>query len=166
MSPTAKTEARREKVAEVLASPGKRTRIQIAEEVGTNLAAVKRDLAVLATRFKDSADGVFAEAKAQQLAIFELMEESLISGQAEPDVVNSWRQIRESISKLLGLDAPTKHLTARVDGTDLRFKAAIAGLSEAQMEEVYLFAQRLPRDYKPQPLDATFFPTPARKELP
>ena len=57
------TEQRREKLAEALVS-GAKTRSEIAAEVGTNLAAVKRDLSALAEQVMSKPNNKVARARA------------------------------------------------------------------------------------------------------
>jgi hypothetical protein len=120
------------------------TRRQIAAEVGTNLAAVKRDLAALSGRFQAENSEAFAEYRKAQLAVLELMEESLVTGKASPDVVNAWRGVRGDISKLLGLDAPTKSLSVSLTG-------ALTGLSPDQQKDVEAYARRLTESVEQPP---------------
>ena len=160
----AAVEQRREKVAEALGG-GAKTRAEIAAEVGTNLAAVKRDLAALAQRFEGDAKAAFAEFRRAQLAVFELIEKNLVEGSVEPEVAREWRAIRSEISKLLGLNAENRsivaHVGARQDRMFLEFKKHAAGLDEGQLREAFALMDSMER--KPAVKDASWYPSP---ELP
>jgi hypothetical protein len=43
--------------------------------------------------------------------------ENVLSGDLAPDMANAWRAIMSDFSELFGLNAPQKHLTARIDAT-------------------------------------------------
>jgi DNA-binding Lrp family transcriptional regulator len=99
------------------------------------------------------------EIKAAQLKVFELIERNLIEGTIPTDVAREWRGIRSEISQLLGLNAPSKHISAHVSAPDdanyMRFRAAVSGLTEDQLYEVYRFAKSLSREKLPM-TDAQF----------
>lgn len=138
----------------------------IAASVGVSKVTLWRDIQKMSLQFAEGNAGALAQLKKMQVgALLQLVEE-LHDGELSPDVGNSIRGFLDSVSKILGLDAPTKHLTARVDGTDMRFKAAIAGLSENQIESVYDFARSLAREKQTQVVDASWFPQPEQKALP
>jgi len=162
-------EARRQRVAEALAEGPKKTRGQIAAEVGTNLAAVKRDLAALALQFQAGNKEAFAEYRKTQLAVFELMEESLVTGQADPELVREWRAVRSEISKLLGLNAENRSIVAHVTSDSsplvMRFRKATAGLTDYQMEEAFQYLSRIPREKVARVIDASMLPAPEPKLL-
>jgi hypothetical protein len=150
-----KVERRQVKVAEAFMK--NLTRRQIAAEVGTNLAAVKRDLAALSGRFQAENSEAFAEYRKAQLAVLELMEESLVTGKASPDVVNAWRGVRGDISKLLGLDAPTKSISVNLSG-------ALQGLSIEQQADVAAYARTLTESVEHAPDIVVNFVTPKKEQ--
>lgn len=88
--------------------------------------------------------------KHAQLQTYELMERSLIEGKIAPEIAREWRGIRSEISQLLGLNAPSKsvhlNVTANQTGRFHKFVQAAAGLSEAQLEQVFQFAASLERE--------------------
>ena len=103
-----------------------------------------------------------------QMEVLELIEESIVGGLILPEVANAWRAVRADISKLLGLDQPTRHVTARVnvdaDPPALRLKQAVGGLDDDQLEEVARFAASLAR--KPAVKGEDWFPAKPKGELP
>lgn len=157
-------DARRARIAIALAEGKSRQEIMTSEDI--TRVTLWSDIKALMGEFSAGNRERFGEFVQAQVELAINQYEATITGEIPPDVSNALTSIMGRIARLTGSDAPTRAVVGHVSsGTDLRFKAAVAGLSETQMEEVYLFAQRLPRDYKPQPLDATFFPTTARKEL-
>lgn len=134
----------------------------IAAELGVSRSTLWRDLESLRLKYSSEASAEFQEYRKKQLEILEQIEKAIVAGIILPDVANAWRQVRADISKLLGLDSPTKHLTAHVDAESsplfLRMKKACAGLGEAQLEEVMRFAAALPRAASAAPKDASWFP--------
>jgi hypothetical protein len=146
-SPKAKMEERRDRVIEGM-KDGK-TQTEIAEELKISRSTLWRDLATLRERFSEDNSEAFIEYKKAQLQVLELIEKGLLEGTINTKVADSWRAIRSDISKLLGLDAPTRTITARVDAESsplfLRFKQSAAGLTEQQLDEVMRYAQGLSR---------------------
>jgi hypothetical protein len=146
------------------AAEGK-TQGQIAAEVGASLATVKRDFKALALDFQQTTSIANAEFRRAQLAAFELIEQSLVQGQINSETANAWRGIRSEISKLLGLNAPERKVTAHVTGEHSRkyllFRESVAGLDEKQLQEVYRFAKAIKRTWTPPPIEADF-PPPMR----
>jgi hypothetical protein len=108
-----KREARRKKVVERIKTVGARP---TPEEVGCSRMTLWRDLTALeqqgqlAITERDRKEMVIA-----QYEVLLRMEKAAIEGELPPEVVNSWNKVRESIAKLLGLNAATKTITARID---------------------------------------------------
>jgi hypothetical protein len=156
-STEAAIEGRRAKVVEGVAEGLRQS--DLVEELGVSRSTIWRDLEALRTRYSDEADASFADYRKKQLEVLEMIEQAIVNGLILPDVANAWRNVRADISKLLGLDAPTKHLTARVDagGTALqyRFLERAHGLSEGQIEEVFKMMDAMPRGSRPT-LEAAF----------
>ena len=74
------------------------------------------------------------------------------------------------ISKLLGLNAESRAVVAHVSASEhsplfLRFKKAVAGLSDAQVEELLAAAEKMRREPVPALRDASWFPAPEPKAL-
>jgi hypothetical protein len=146
--------AQRQKKAVDLAKAGFSQK-DIAGELGVDRVTIYRNLKELTEKFQTENSAAFEEFKRAQLEVFELMERSLIEGKVSVDVAREWRGIRSEISSLLGLNAPTKSITAhiRTDGTGRfhKFVQSAAGLSDAQMEQVFQFAASLEREPLPMP---------------
>jgi len=101
--------------------------------------------------------------------VLERIEQAIVEGVVPPDVANAWRAVRADISRLLGLDAPSKSLSVKVDAESsplfLRFKKSIAGLDELRLEEAFKYLSGLPRTKTAQAPDQSWFPKPAPKTL-
>ncbi len=127
-----------------------------------------RDLQTITERFQSESADAVEQYKRAQLAVFELMERSLLEGQIDTDTAREWRGIRAQISKLLGLNAPQRTITATVnadvDPTTLgrysRFCHETRHLTDEQLEKVYEFARPM-NVYTP----ATNLGPPATSEL-
>jgi hypothetical protein len=92
------------------------TQAEIAQAVGaTNRLQVQRDLAQISKPLQLENSTAFEQIKRAQLQTYELMERSLIEGKISPDIAREWRGIRSEVSRLLGLNAPTKTISATVN---------------------------------------------------
>jgi hypothetical protein len=89
--------------------------------------------------------------KQQQYQVQLRMEQALLEGVLDPQTIMAWNKVRESIAKLLGLNAESRAVVAHVtaDAEDLpRYRVilnAFSGLSEAQVEEVLTIARNMKR---------------------
>jgi transcriptional regulator with XRE-family HTH domain len=132
----------------------------VADALGVDRITIYRNLKKLTEKLVGEA----TEGRLAQLKVFELIEQSLVEGKVEPEVAREWRAIRSEISQLLGLNAPTKSITAHVatqgDGRFHRFIQAAAGLSDGQLETVLQFAAQIGRE----PLELPAGPPPLRLE--
>ena len=159
-------EARRAKVMEGMEQG--LTQADLVDELQVSRSTLWRDLAALRERWSGEADQSFAEYRKKQMEVLELIEEAIVGGLILPEVANAWRAVRADISKLLGLDQPTRHVTARVnvdaDPPALRLKQAVGGLDDDQLEEVARFAASLAR--KPAVKGEDWFPAKPKGELP
>jgi len=169
-SSQAEIELRREQVIEKLKTADHQTLTQLAEDLGVSRATLWRDLQAIEARFvAGSAEDVKQFKEAQYHALLKI-EEATVKGTIEPDVANALTRIRESVAKLLGLNAPTKSvsLTASVETHDLRylkFEAAADGLDDVQLEEAFDYLRKLPRTPRVTVKDASWFPQPEPKQL-
>jgi hypothetical protein len=123
---------------------------KMAEALGVSRWTIYRSLKPLVEKMRETNPEKFLEGRLQQKAVYELMEQALVEGTIEPDVARAWQSIRDSISRLMGYDAPSKsvHVNVSTDGTGRfhKFVQSVAGLSEAQLEQVFAFAAALERE--------------------
>jgi len=156
-NPTRKTQraARRAKALELLNAGVDRTAIR--EELNISRTTFWRDLQAIEARYIDGSVEDVKKFKAAQLAALMRLEEATIKGEVDPTTAQALIRIRDSVAKLLGLNAETKHLRVNVNasanqtGRFHKFVTHVAGLSDAQLDEVFRFADSLPRDPLPEP---------------
>jgi hypothetical protein len=80
-----------------------------------------------------------------------------------PDVANAWRQVRSDISKLLGLDAPSKSVRyeAEMDPDRLsgyrKWVTETRGLDDADFAPVWAMVAEIRKNKVRKPIEA-FFP--------
>lgn len=95
------------------------TKEAIAEILGVSRTTFWRDLQAIEARYvAGSNDDVRHFKEAQYQALMKI-EEATANGTIEPDVANALTRIRDSVAKLLGLNAPTKSIHATVSGPKL-----------------------------------------------
>jgi hypothetical protein len=140
----------------------------IAEELRVSRQTFWRDLQAIEAHYvAGSTEDVKQFKEAQYRALIKI-EEATAKGTIAPDVANALTRIRDSVAKLLGLNAPTKAIVGHVSGNQdvlyLKFKKAIFDLTESQIEDVLHFAAKLPREPVVTIKDASWFP-PTPKEL-
>lgn len=113
-----------------------------------------RDIDKMTKQFAESNQGAFAEARRQQLAVFELMEKALLEGAASTEIVREWRSIRSEMSSLLGLNAPTVSIRADVGNEKVRgfypqFARATMKLKHPESwAKLWDYIEAMPDDYK------------------
>lgn len=99
------------------------------------------------------------EMVAAQYTVLQRMERALIDGTLDADIINAWNRVRESIAKLLGLNAPTKSISATVNVNPehsqefLEYRAAVAHLNDEQKADVLRYARSLPNLWVAPPMD-------------
>jgi len=86
------------------------TQEEVIAALGCSEATLVRDLTKLCERFRGENSSKYQEFVQAQLGVFELMEKSLLDGKIDAPTANAWRQIRDSVSNLLGLNAPTRNI--------------------------------------------------------
>jgi hypothetical protein len=157
-------EDREKRIAEELARGTSRRDIQQKLQIKsrTTLWRSVRDLQRRSLLTLDPND--LRTAREAQGKILLKIEESLVSGKLPPDVVTAWTRLRESMARLFGLNAESRslhlHASANTDSLWLRFKKAISGLSETQIEDAIRYLTALPRTPKAVVKDASWFPAP------
>jgi len=124
------------------------THHEVSSMLGVSPSTTWRDLEALTVRFKAEAGPAYAEFVKAQVAVFELMEKSLAEGKIDHQTANSWRGIRDSISDLLGLNAPSRSVSVTVDAEEAlvgykRFRYETRFMSQEQLEQVYAFTKTL-----------------------
>jgi hypothetical protein len=132
------------------------TQEAIAEILGVSRTTFWRDLQAIEARYvAGSNDDVRHFKQAQYKALMKI-EEATANGTIEPDVANALTRIRDSVAKLLGLNAPERKITlnADVDPEKLvgyrKFLYHTRHLSEADIiAKVYPFCDSLPPSETP-----------------
>lgn len=114
-------------------------------------AIVARDLQALAAQAPQNIDNARHEAHATLRGLQKFVVDA--EDMKDTETVNSLLQIHDRLARLLGLDAPTKSISAKVNA-DVdpdalvgyrRFVAETRGLDTEQIEAVYKFARSLAR---------------------
>jgi Homeodomain-like domain len=142
---------------------------QIAEELRVSRQTFWRDLQAIEARYvAGSSEDVKQFKEAQYQALIKI-EEATAQGTIEPEVANALTRIRESVAKLLGLNAPTKSVVAHTSPSHdilyMKFRKAIFDLTETQIADVLAYATNLPREPVVTVRDASWFPAPEPKKL-
>ena len=144
----AKIEARRAEVVAAVTSDDQVGIADLAATLGVSRQTLWRDLQAIEARYVEgSQDDVAAFKKSQYDALIRI-ESATAEGSIEPDVANALVRIRDSVARLLGLNAPEKRITAHVaanTAVQYRFLEHSHGLSADQIEEVFRFMDALPR---------------------
>jgi DNA-binding Lrp family transcriptional regulator len=114
------------------------TQESIAELLGVSRMTFWRDLQAIEARYVEgSKEDVAAFKKSQYDALIRI-ESATAEGSIEPDVANALVRVRDSVARLLGLNAPTKSISANVNvdqqvipiEQQLEYLNAFAGLYE------------------------------------
>jgi biotin operon repressor len=141
-----------------------KTQTAIAEELRISRQTFWRDLQAIEAHYVSGAEADIKQFKEAQYRALMKLEEATAKGIISPDVTNALTRIRDSVAKLLGLNAPTKSVSMSVSQSHdigyLRFKAAVDGLTEAQVETVLAYATALVREPRATIKDASWFPAP------
>jgi hypothetical protein len=122
---------------------------EYADLIGVSRTTLWRDLQALEVSFVEgSADDVKAFKQAQYRALM-LIEQAIANGAVPPEVGNALTRVRDSVARLLGLNAPERRITAHVDASNTqvqyRFLEHAHGLTAEQVEETFRFMDSLPR---------------------
>lgn len=127
------------------------TQDAIAALLGISRTTFWRDLQTIEARYvAGSAEDVAAFKKSQYEALIRI-ESATAEGSIDPDVANALVRVRDSVARLLGLNAPTRSVTATINadaeaiGPYRKFVQAVQGLDEQQIEQLFLMARELPR---------------------
>lgn len=112
-----KQAANQQKIVEGLAEGKKQT--QIAEELGVHPVTVCRNLAELRKGFVSASREEFSVYVKQQVELLTKAIEEVWEGKLPPEAANSIRGLMDSIARLTGSNAPTKSISAHVDGVQV-----------------------------------------------
>jgi hypothetical protein len=140
------------------------TQDAIAALLGISRTTFWRDLQTIEARYVEGSQEDVAAFKKTQYEALIRIESATAEGSIEPEVANALVRVRDSVARLLGLNAPIKSIQANVNinpehSTEfLLFKEACAGLTEDQLHEVYAAAKTLPRTWVAPPIEANFPP--------
>lgn len=161
-------ERRAPKVAEALAKGVPMT--EAAEELGVCYNTVRRDKKRMIDNLRKETGSVLDEMRAGQLLKLAEMEALCEDPRIKPDrKVELLHSLLQTEIKLQGTAAPSRSITASIEVEHspefLQWKKAVAGLNVLQLEEVLRLAASMPRESKPETLDAEWFPAPQPKEL-
>ena len=147
------------------------TQEAIAALLGISRTTFWRDLQAIEARFVAGTDADVRQFKQAQYQALMKIESATAQGTIEPDVANALTRVRDSVAKLLGLNAPTKSISAHVNTNPehspayLFFREAVAGLNDEQLHQVYQFARVLKRVPVVTVKDASWFPEPPKPLL-
>jgi hypothetical protein len=154
---------------------------QIAADQGVHPVTIWRDMQRLTEQFAKQNSGAFTEIRRAQLAVFELMEKSLLEGTIAEETAREWRGIRSEISKLLGLNVEQRsvvaHLHGEIDPAQLvgyrRFLHETRNVPEAKFQLIWDFIrtiEELPtaelRPHMLPPSDSPLWHDAEEKQLP
>jgi predicted transcriptional regulator len=129
-----------------------KTQTEIAELLGISRVSLWRNLKTLTQKVQAKNETQRELEIASTLAVYELAEQALLTGQIDSETANSWRRIRDSIARLKGLNAPTTAIVARTTTDEVdpkllgryrRFVYETRHMSDADLEKVYEFCRPL-----------------------
>ncbi len=94
-----------------------KTQVEIAEQLEISRSTFWRDVCRLTKDYSLDNREAFGQLRELQVGALMDMAKEVHEGDITPEAGNSIRGFLDSVSKLLGLNAPTKHVTAKVDAT-------------------------------------------------
>jgi hypothetical protein len=129
------------------------TQDAIAELLGVSRMTFWRDLQAIEARYVEGSKEDVAAFKKSQYDALMRIESATAEGSIEPEVANTLVRVRDSVARLLGLNAPSKSISASVNvkldpatmGMYDRFFHECGGLTSEQFEQVWQFMRQLPR---------------------
>jgi hypothetical protein len=136
----------------------------IAQLLGVSRTTFWRDIQAIEARYvAGSADDVATFKKAQYDALIRI-ESATAEGSIDPDVANALVRVRDSVARLLGLNAPTKSIVGHVNGPQLdalylEIRQVLLDADEPTRQEVLDHARELVKSRrKPIVVDLNLFP--------
>jgi hypothetical protein len=108
-----KREARRKKITEIIKDTGTKPTPEV---IGVSRATLWRDLTALESQGQLAiSEQDRREMVKAQYEVLLKMERAAVEGTLDPDVINAWNRVRESIARLLGLNAPVRSEAVNVN---------------------------------------------------
>lgn len=158
-SDTATIEARKNRLMELLAegkSQVEAAEIMRLEDYPASLRTVQEDIRKLRGHWRETNKESFAESVANQVEVHLRVIEELWTGIMPADTGNAIKGHLEAIAKLTGRNAPTKHITARVDAEKITqgFYAEFARRTikkfkhQASWQRLWDWIEAQPSDYE------------------
>ena len=146
-NPTSGTEraARQKKALELMKENPSAPQEAIAELLGVSRTTFWRDLQAIEARYVEGSKEDVASFKKSQYDALMRIESATAEGSIEPEVANALVRVRDSVARLLGLNAPTKSISANVNvdqqvipiEQQLEYLNAFAGLyDDERLEEL------------------------------
>jgi hypothetical protein len=161
----AEREKRKQQIAASLEQ--KKGMEQTRQELGISNGAFYRLLSEMNIDYANATMEVLGPIKAKLMIELAHRAEEVLEGKLDPKAATAWVKIINLISEVGGMKITRSmnvHVSANKDTLWLRFKKAIAGLSEPQVEEIIRYAERTPREKKKTVVkDASWFPSPEPK---
>jgi DNA-binding Lrp family transcriptional regulator len=143
--------ARQSKALELMKTGA--TQEAIAELLGVSRTTFWRDLQAIEARFvQGSVEDVKQFKQAQYDALIRI-ESATAEGSIEPDVANALVRVRDSVAKLLGLNAPSKSIVGHVSGPQLdtlylEIRQELLDLSDGDKQDALLLVQEFAKSRK------------------
>lgn len=152
-------EKRKQQIAEALGE-GKGAE-QTRRELGLSNGTFYRLVSTLNIDYSNATMETLGEVKGKLMIELARRAEEVLAGKLDPKAATAWVKIINLISELGGMKITRSmnvHVSAKGE-VDLRWKKATSGLTADQLDSVYAFATKLPRERKVS-RDASWFPKP------
>lgn len=128
------------------------TQEAIAELLGISRMTFWRDLQAIEARYVEGSKEDVATFKKSQYEALIRIESATAEGSIDPDVANALVRVRDSVARLLGLNAPERkvvgHINVDVDPATMgmydRFLHSFSRLTQQQKDSVWIFIESLP----------------------
>jgi DNA-binding Lrp family transcriptional regulator len=133
------------------------TQETIAEILGVSRTTFWRDLQAIEARYVEGSKEDIAAFKKSQYEALIRIESATAEGSIEPEVANALVRVRDSVARLLGLNAPTKSIVGHVSGPQLdslylEIRAELLDLSDGDKQEALLLMREFAKSRK-KPVD-------------
>lgn len=149
--------ARQAEALELMKTNPNATQDAIAELLGVSRMTFWRDLQAIEARYVAGSAEDLKQFKAVQYDALIRIENATAEGSIEPDVANALVRIRDSVAKLLGLNAPDRKIVGHqslnpvAKGWFGKFNQHGARFrTEESWNKIFAFMDLLPDDYDPQ----------------
>lgn len=126
-----------------------KTQGEIAADLGISRQTFWRDMNALTKSYTEGNQTAFGKLREMQVGALLDMAREVHDGKIEPEVGNSIRGLLDSVSKLLGLNAPQKSVTMKADvdpatlGLYRRFIHETRWVPETAFEEIWMLCRKL-----------------------